>query len=172
MSEVQSQPPVERRRFPRRWRRGRRAMFGLLAIVALGAGGYLTFWRMGPPVLSRLSPSPARVGQTVMLEGQGFDPSLEGNVVYFGDYSGRLITAGRRQLEVEVPDMGVPAGGQQTVPVKVEVQETKVSNALELVILPPLVPEPGTDVTAEDEAEDERKEDEEERALRSPSPRP
>jgi hypothetical protein len=154
MSEVNSPPAVERRRFPRRWRRARRALLGLLALVVLGVAGHLAFWRIGPPLLSRISPSPAHVGDTVTLDGQGFDTTLEGNVVYFGDYSGRLIRAGRTTLEVEVPDIAVPAGGQKGVKVKVEVDEEKVSNALDLVVLPSLDPEPGTDVLTEEE-EDE-----------------
>ena len=114
MSEAASPPPVERRRFPRRWRRGRRALVGLLALMMLGVIGYVAFWRVGPPLLARVSPSPAHVGGTVILDGQGFDPTLEGNVVYFDDYSGRVVKAGRTRLEVEVPDIEM-AGTSQVV---------------------------------------------------------
>jgi hypothetical protein len=41
------------------------------------------------------------------------------------------------------------------VKVKVEVDEDKVSNALDLVVLPSLDPEPGSDVLTEEEEEDE-----------------
>jgi hypothetical protein len=158
MSEAPPLPPVERRKFPRRWRRGRKALIGLLILLALGGAGYAAFWRAGPPQLARISPSTAHVGQTILLEGQGFDTTLEGNVVYFGDYSGRLARAGRLRLEVEVPDVGVPAGSQRRLPVKVEVNESRVSNALELVVLPSLDPEPGTNIP-EDEEEDEEEEE-------------
>jgi IPT/TIG domain-containing protein len=146
-------PPVERRRFPRRWRRGRRAALGLLAIVALALAGNLALDRIRPPEISGLSPSPARIGDTITVTGQGFDSTLEGNVVYFGDYSGRLIQARRRRLEVEVPDIGLVAGEEKRVPVKVQVDEDKVSNVVELVVQPPLVPEPGTEPLTQEEAE-------------------
>jgi hypothetical protein len=155
-------PAVERRRFPRRWRRARRALIGLLILLVLGAVGHLAFWRIGPPLLSRITPSPAHVGDTVTLEGQGFDTTLEGNVVFFGDYTGRLVRAGRTTLLVEVPDVAVAAGGQRLLPVKVEVDEDKVSNALDLVVLPSLDPEPGADVLTEEE--------EDEPPLASPNP--
>jgi hypothetical protein len=155
MNEPPGPPAVERRRFPRRWRRARKALFGLLAILGLGVAGYVSFWRIGPPLLARISPSPAHVGDTVTLDGQGFDPTLEGNVVYFGDYSGRMVRAGRTRLEVEVPEVGVAPGREVRLPVKVEVNERKVSNALELVVLPSREPEPGTGAPEEDEEEDE-----------------
>jgi hypothetical protein len=122
-----------------------------LILLVLGAVGHLAFWRIGPPLLSRITPSPAHVGDTVTLEGQGFDTTLEGNVVFFGDYTGRLIRAGRTSLAVEVPDIGIAAGAQQVVKVKVEVDEDKVSNVLDLVLLPSLDPEPGTDILTEEE---------------------
>jgi hypothetical protein len=156
MNEPPGPPAVERRRFPRRWRRARKALFGLLAILGLGVAGYVSFWRIGPPLLARISPSPARVGDTVTLDGQGFDPTLEGNVVYFADYSGRLVSASRTRLEVEVPEVGVLPGQEVRLPVKVQVEERKVSNALELVVRPSLEPEPGTGGSPEyDEEEGE-----------------
>jgi hypothetical protein len=161
MSEVQSPPPYERRRFPRRWRRARRALYGLLGLLALGVAGYVAFWRVGPPVLARVAPSPAHVGDSVVLDGQGFDPTLEGNVVYFGDYAGRVLKAGKTQLEVEVPDVGVE-GAWLPVLVKVEVGQKRVSNALELVVQPARVPEPGTGPLTDEE--------EEEPPLASPNP--
>jgi hypothetical protein len=162
MSDAPSPPPVERRRYPRRWRRGRRAVIGLLVLLALGVIGNLALRRIGPPLLSRISPTTTRVGDTVVLEGQGFDGTLEGNVVYFGDYSGRLIKASSSRLEVEVPDIGVPNGAQERVPVKVEVDEDKVTNAMELVVLPAASLEPGTEPLTEEE--------EEEPPLASPNP--
>jgi hypothetical protein len=167
MSDVPGPPAVERRRFPRRWRRARRALIGLLALLVLGAVGHLAFWRIGPPLLSRITPSPTHVGDTVTLEGQGFDTTLEGNIVYFGDYTGRLMRAGRTTLAVEVPDIDFSSGAQQVVKVKVEVDEDKVSNTLDLVVLPSLDPEPGTGPFTE-EAEEEEEEDDP--PLASPSP--
>jgi hypothetical protein len=166
MSEAASPPPVERRHFPRRWRRARRALIGLLALIALGIAGYVAFWRVGPPLIARVAPSAAHVGETVVLDGQGFDPTLEGNVVYFDDYSGRLMTAARTRLEVEVPDIQLGQRSQASVAVKVEVREKRVSNTLPLVVLPPLDPEPGT---AGPLTEDEE-EEEEQGPLASPNP--
>lgn len=162
MSETQPPPGVERRHYPRRWRRGRRAVIGLLALLVLGVIGNLALRRIGPPLLSRLSPTTAHIGDTVVLEGQGFDSSLEGNVVYFGDYSGRVVKAAHDRLEVEVPDVGVAVGAEQRLPVKVEVDEKKVTNSLDLVILPPSETEPGTLPLTEEE--------EEEPPLASPNP--
>ena len=153
MSETQPPPAVERRHYPRRWRRGRRAVIGLLVLLVLGVIGNLALRRIGPPLLSRLSPTTVHIGDTVVLEGQGFDSTLEGNVVYFGDYSGRVLKAVHDLLEVEVPDVGVAVGAEQRLPVKVEVDEQKVTNSLELVILPPREEEPGTESLTEEEEE-------------------
>lgn len=154
MSDAPSPPPVERRRYPRRWRRGRRAVIGLLVLLALGVIGNIALRRIGPPLLSRISPTTARVGDTIVLEGQGFDSSLEGNVVYFGDYSGRLMKASSHRLEVEVPDIGLAVGAQELLPVKVEVDENKMTNAMELVVLPSADPEPGTEPLTKEEDEE------------------
>lgn len=154
MSEVPSPPPVERRHYPRRWRRGRRAVIGLLVLLALGVIGNLALRRIGPPMLSRIYPTTAHVGDTIVLEGQGFDGTLEGNVVYFGDYSGRVAKASSDHLEVEVPDIGVAVGAEQRVPVKVEVDTDKVTNAMELVVLPSTDPEPGTESPGDEEEEE------------------
>jgi hypothetical protein len=162
MSDAPGLPPVERRRFPRRWRRGRNAMLGLLVLIALATIGYFAFWRIGPPLIGRVSPSPVHIGQNVVIEGQGFATTLEGNVVYFGDYSGRMVSAARTRIEVEVPEIGVPEGQEVRLPVKVQVGENQVSNAMEIVVRPPLEPEPGTDVLTEEE--------EDEPPLASPNP--
>ena len=153
MSEPPSLPPVERRRFPRRWRRGRNAMLGLVALIGLGLVGYFAFWRIGPPLIGRITPSPVHVGQTVVIEGQGFDPALEDNIVLFDDYAGRMVKGGRTQIEVEVPDVGVPEGQEQRVKVKVQVGENQLSNSVEIVVRPPLEPEPGTEPLTEEEEE-------------------
>ena len=162
MSDAPGPPPVERRRYPRRWRRGRRAVIGLLVLLALGAIGNIALRRSGPPILSRVSPATAHIGDTIVLEGQGFDGKLEGNVVYFGDYSGRVVKAGSSHLEVEVPDIGVAVGTQELVPVKIEVGENRMTNAMDLVVLPSTDPEPGTEPLTEEE--------EEEPPLASPNP--
>lgn len=154
MSDTPSPPAVERRRYPRRWRRGRRAVLGLMALLALGAIGNIALQRSGPPLLYRISPTTARVGDTIVLEGQGFDGKLEGNVVYFGDYSGRLLKASSGRLEVEVPDISLAVGTQERMPVKVEVDEQRVTNAIELVVLPSADPEPGTAPLTEEEEEE------------------
>ena len=162
MSDAPSLPPVERRRFPRRWRRGRNAMIGLLVLMGLGVAGYFAFWRIGPPLIGRITPSTVHVGETVVIEGQGFATTLEGNIVYFDDYTGRVLQAGPTRLEVEVPDTAMAEDEEERVHVKVEVGENQVSNAVEIVVRPPLEPEPGTDALTEEE--------EEEGPLASPNP--
>jgi hypothetical protein len=154
-------PPVERRHFPRRWRRARRALYGLLGLIALAVVGNLALTRLGGPKIGGLNPSPVRVGDTVTITGRGFDTTLEGNIVYFGDYAGRMVKASRQRLEVEVPDVQVSPGGKQ-VPLKVEVGE-EVSDPVDITVLPPAVPEPGTE--PHDDVGDAAAEDAEERAL-------
>jgi hypothetical protein len=156
MPDVSDLPTIERRRFPRRWRRARRALVGILAIVGLALLGNLALTRLGGPQLFTVSPSPAHVGETVTLAGRGFDSALEDNVVFFGDYSGRTVRASRTRVEVEVPDVGIAEGQQHRVAVKVQVRDGKVSNALELVVLPAREPEPGTGPPTEEEQEAER----------------
>ena len=128
-------------------------MLGLLVLIALGLIGYFAFWRVGPPLIGRITPARVHAGDTIVIEGQGFDTALEDNVVYFGEYSGRLLKAGRTRLEVEVPDTRVPEGEEERLPVKVQVGETQLSNAMEVVVLPPREPEPGTEPLTEEEEE-------------------
>ena len=90
-------------------------MIGLVALIALGLIGYFAFWRIGPPLIGRITPSPVHVGQTVVIEGQGFDPALEDNIVLFDDYAGRMVKGGRTQIEVEVPDSEGEFGFMYTV---------------------------------------------------------
>jgi hypothetical protein len=87
------------------------------------------------------------------------------------------MRAGRTTLAVEVPDIDFSSGAQQVVKVKVEVDEDKVSNTLDLVVLPSLDPEPGTGPFTEEEAEEEEEDDPPSArpnagdAIPSPSPR-
>ncbi|HEY7413389.1 MAG TPA: IPT/TIG domain-containing protein [Vicinamibacteria bacterium] len=136
-------PPVERRRFPRRWRRARRALVGLLVLIALGVLGNLAFRRLGGPRIDALVPEQARIGEAVTLEGRGFGRALEDNVVLFSDMPGRTLSAATDELVVEVPDLELPPEGRLTVSVKVQLEENE-SNRASLVVLPALQPEPAT----------------------------
>lgn len=149
--------PVERRHFPRRWRRARRALYGLLGLIAMGTAAYLGLKKVEPPQLDLVMPTHARVGEVVILSGTGFSPRPEKNVVYVGDYAARVLEATRNRLLVEVPDMALDPGEQKNAPVRVGVGSAQ-SKPLELRVGAPLEPEPGTDAPEEDEA--------------SPSPRP
>ena len=164
MSSVANLPPVERRRFPRRWRRARRALIGILVIAGLAFLGNVALTRLAAPELFTVSPPQAHVGDTIVLAGRGFRTALEDNIVLFGDYTGRMVRASRTRLEVEVPDVGI-TDGQQRVPVKVKVHEGKVTNALEIVLLPASEPEPGTGPPTADEIEEEQ-------GSAAPRPRP
>ena len=55
------------------------------------------------PQLLSLSRTTATVGDTVRLEGLGFSPTLEQNVVLFSGIRGRVVSASGQSLQVEVP---------------------------------------------------------------------
>jgi hypothetical protein len=156
MSDLPTALPVERRRFPRRWRRARRALIGILVIAGLALVDNVALTRLDAPQLFTVSPSPARVGDTVTLAGRGFRAALEDNVVFFGGYPGRTVRASRTRLDVEVPDVGITDGQQFRLPVKVQVHDGKVTNAVEVVVLPPCEPEPGTEPPTAEEIEEEQ----------------
>ena len=150
-------PPTERRHFPRRWHRARRALYGLLGLMVLGAIAYLGLRKVEPPHIYLVMPSHARVGDVVILSGSAFSARPEKNLVYVGDYAARVLEASRTRLLVEVPDMALDPGERRKAPATVTVGATR-SEAVELIVEPSAEPEPGADAPVDDDA--------------SPSPRP
>ncbi len=55
------------------------------------------------PVVLRLSRQSIREGDLVTIEGIGFDPEPENNVVQFGPFRGEVVEASEKALLVEVP---------------------------------------------------------------------
>jgi hypothetical protein len=149
-------PPVERRHFPRRWRRSRRALYGLTGLIALGLIAYLALHKVEPPQLYLVMPSHARVGDVVILSGAGFALRPEQNLVYVADYAARVLEARPTRLLIEIPSMALDPGEWRKAPVRVQVGKTQ-SKSVEMTI-DRSEPEPGEDAPEDDEA--------------SPSPRP
>jgi hypothetical protein len=147
-------------------------LVGILAIAFLALLGNLALSRLVAPQLFTVSPSPARVGDTVTLAGRGFRPALEDNRVFFGEYAGRMVRASGTRLHVEVPDVGLMEGQQQRLPVKVQIHDGKVTNAVEIVVLPASEPEPGTGPPTAEEIEEEEAESPRRRAPASSAPDP
>jgi hypothetical protein len=93
----------------------------LAALLFLAGGGMLGYVFLGPsgPSLAGLDPARARAGDTITLRGRGFSPTPQGNIVLFGDRTGRVIGATPSELRVEVPDFDVAEGAPQSVAVRV-----------------------------------------------------
>jgi hypothetical protein len=109
-------------------------LLGLVLILALG--GYVGFTYMQTPLLTDMSPNPARAAGTVTLRGDRFSTELGGNIVLFGDKAGKVVRATPGLLEVQVPEIGLLLGEQVRVPVRV-LSRGRVSGALDLAIAAP-----------------------------------
>ena len=103
-----------------------------LALVLLLAG-YVGWDYMQTPMLTDVSPNPARATDTVTLRGDRFSPELGANIVLFGDRAGKIVRATPTMIEVQVPDMGMMLGEQVRVPVRV-FSHDRVSRAAEILI--------------------------------------
>jgi hypothetical protein len=145
-----SVPPVERRHYPRRWRRARRALYGLLGLIVLGAIAFVGLKKVEPPQLDLVMPTHARVGEVVILSGSGFSLRPERNAVYVGDFAARVLEANRTRLLVEVPDMSLDPGERKKAPVRVAVGSTQ-TRSQDLTVEASLEPEPGADTPEDDD---------------------
>jgi hypothetical protein len=143
-------PPPERRHFPRRWHRARRALYGLLGLITLGAVAYVGLRSVEPPRLDLVMPTQARVGDVVILAGSGFSPRPEDDVVFVGDYAARVLEAARTRLLIEVPDMALDPGEQKNARVRVRVGSQQTVS-LQLTVNPPAEPEPGANAPEDDD---------------------
>jgi hypothetical protein len=143
-------PPVDRRHYPRRWRRARRALYGLLGLMVLGVIGYFALRTVQPPQLDLVMPTHARTGDVVILSGSAFASRPEKNFVYVGDFAARVLEATRNRLLIEVPDMALDPGERKTAGVRVLVGKQE-SKALPLTVDPAPELEPGTDAPVDDD---------------------
>ncbi|MES2734501.1 MAG: FG-GAP-like repeat-containing protein, partial [Bacteroidota bacterium] len=66
------------------------------------------------PFITSLSPSTGSIGTTVTIQGRGFNPVANQNVVYFGAVKATISAASRTQLKVVVP-----AGATSVAPITV-----------------------------------------------------
>jgi IPT/TIG domain len=96
---------------------------GLLFVAGAGMLGYVALRPSGPRVFG-LDPARVRAGDAITVRGQGFAPNPQGNIVLFGDQTGRVISATESDLRVEVPDIGMPDGATQGVGLRVLVGRT------------------------------------------------
>jgi len=146
-------PPVERRHFPRRWRRAQRALYGLLGLMVLGVIGYFALRTVQPPQLDLVMPTHARTGDVVILSGSAFASRPEKNLVYVGDFAARVLESTRSRLLIEVPDMSLDPGERKTAMVRVMVGQLE-SRTLALTVDPSPELEPGTDAPVDDDDTD------------------
>jgi hypothetical protein len=76
---------------------------------------------MTAPQVASVNPSRAAVGQTVILSGRHFSEDPAANLVLFGEATARVVKAAPGELHVELPEVPVPAGEEQRLPVRVRV---------------------------------------------------
>jgi hypothetical protein len=122
----------------------------LLLALALALGAYIAWGLLLTPHLVGVRPNPAAEKSAVVLQGSRFAPFPGGNIVLFGDQTGKVLRAGANELEVVVPELGLPEGRQARVPVRVLV-EGRVSESVELTIgvAPAPPPPPVAEATPE-----------------------
>ena len=132
----------------------------LLLALLLALAAYVAWGLLLTPHLTGVSPNPAAEKTAVLLQGSRFAAAPGANIVLFGDQSGHVLRTGPTELEVQVPDLGLPPGRQARVPVRVLV-DGRVSEVVELTIgLPPPpapTPTPTPEPTATPEASPEPK---------------
>lgn len=107
--EPQPAPGVvaPRRPAPRLTRRppARRTALVALGALAVGIAGYMAYsrWDAPAPVLLELLPPKAEPGQTIQINGSGFEAKPEDNQVLVADTPAQVIAAAPTQLSVVVP---------------------------------------------------------------------
>ena len=126
----------------------------LLLALLLALAAYVAWGLLLTPHLTGVSPNPAAEKTAVLLRGSRFAEAAGGNIVLFGDQTGHVLRTGPTELEVQVPDLGLPPGRQARVPVRVLV-DGRVSEVVELTIGLPPRPEPTPTPTPEPTASPE-----------------
>jgi hypothetical protein len=125
----------------------------LASLLFLGGSGMLAyvFLRSSGPTLAGVDPGRVRAGDAVTVKGQGFAPTPQGNIVLFGDQTGRVISATVTELRVEVPELPVADGATQNVGLRVLVGRT-ASATFDLAVYkeaPPVFPPPAEEPVPE-----------------------
>ena len=80
----------------------------LLLAVLLALAAYMAWGLLLTPHLTGVSPNPAAEKTAVILQGSRFAPAPGGNIVLFGDQTGHVLRTGPTELEVQVPELGLP----------------------------------------------------------------
>lgn len=125
----------------------------LAALLFLGGTGMLAYVLLRPmgPTLSAIEPARVRAGDAITVKGQGFAATPQGNIVLFGDQTGRVISATVSELRVEVPELPLADGVTQNVGLRVLVGRT-ASAAFDLAVYKeaaPIPPPPTEEVVAD-----------------------
>jgi hypothetical protein len=89
----------------------------LVTLLLFALAAYVATEFLATPQVAGVFPTPAR--DTVTLRGSHFSSEPNGNIVLFGDKVGRVLRASPTTLDVEVPDFGLSAAGQLSVPLRV-----------------------------------------------------
>jgi hypothetical protein len=126
----------------------------LLLAILLALAAYVAWGLLLTPHLTGVAPNPAAEKTAVILQGSRFAAAPGGNIVLFGDQTGHVLRTGPTELEVQVPDLGLPSGRQARVPVRVLV-DGRVSEVVELTIGLPAPPIPTPTPTPEPTASPE-----------------
>jgi len=84
----------------------------LLLALVLTLAAYVAWGLLLTPHLVSVAPNPAAEKTAVLLQGSRFAPYPGGNIVLFGDQTGKVLRSGPTELEVRVPELGLPAGRQ------------------------------------------------------------
>ncbi len=87
-----------------------------LLLLVLAGGGWIAWSHWQTPQLDSLSPARAHPGQRVTLHGTRFAPDAQ---VLVGGRPARVVKAGATSLEIELPELALAPGADQSFPVLV-----------------------------------------------------
>jgi hypothetical protein len=118
---------------------------GFLLLLLLAQGAYVGIGLYLTPQVASLSPTVARAGEVLTIQGSNFARDPWDNTVLFGNHSGKVTKATTSTIEVEVPEIAGLGAGASKVPVRVVVG-TRVSVPFEIDLAVPVAvaasPEP------------------------------
>jgi hypothetical protein len=90
-------------------------------LVVIVAVALVSLYLMRAPVIVEISPTRARLGDTVTIAGKNLGGTPEQNEVFFGDMPARVVEASPTQLRVIVPSMRLLQGEDTPLSVRVSV---------------------------------------------------